>query len=108
MTTYPGGTIAVIFVNQRTCADDAGYQDAATTMDTLAAMQAGYCGIDSVRGVDGAGITISYWESENAAKAWRDHPEHIAIRDAGRGQWYLEYSLHVTNVTRSYDWTKKA
>lgn len=96
----------MIFVAQRTAADDAGYQMAAEAMDSLAASQKGYVGIDSVRGSDGLGITVSYWASEAAAKAWRDHPEHTAIRNAGRDRWYSHYSLHVADVSRSYDWQR--
>jgi heme-degrading monooxygenase HmoA len=107
MPTYTDGTIAVIFVNQRTGADDAGYQAAAVAMDALAKEQNGYRGIDSVRSADGAGITVSYWENEAAAKAWRDNSDHAAIRDAGREHWYSSYSLHVTSVGRSYDWGKQ-
>lgn len=106
MATLPSGTIAVIFVAQRTQADEAGYQAAAAAMDQLAAAQAGYVGIDSVRGNDGLGITVSYWANEEAAVAWRNHPEHAAIRDAGRDRWYSHYSLHVAEVGRSYDWQK--
>jgi heme-degrading monooxygenase HmoA len=104
MATLPSGTIAVIFVAQRTTADEAGYQMAAEAMAALAASQIGYAGIDTVRGSDGLGITVSYWADERAAKAWRDHPEHSAIRDAGRDRWYSHYSLHVAEVGRSYDW----
>ena len=104
MSTYPNGTIAVIFVNQRTGNDDAGYQSAATAMEKLAKAQNGYCGIDSVRNADGSGITISYWQNDEAAIAWRDHPEHAAIRDAGRDRWYVSYSLHISKIERSYDW----
>ncbi len=75
-------------------------------MDELAAQQDGYIMMDSTRGADGLGITISYWTNEDAAKAWRDHPQHTAIRDAGRNRWYSDYSLHVAEITRSYDWTK--
>ncbi len=107
MATLPKATIAVIFVAQRTAEDDEGYAIAASAMDTLAAQQHGYLGIDSVRGSDGLGITVSYWASDNAAKAWRDHPEHTAIRDAGRDRWYSHYSLHVASVERSYDWQKQ-
>ena len=106
MATLPSGTIAVIFVAQRTGADEAGYQAVAAAMDQLAAAQAGYVGIDSVRGSDGLGITVSYWANEEAAVAWRNHPEHAAIRDAGRHRWYSHYSLHVAEVGRSYDWQK--
>lgn len=106
MTTQWTGTIAVIFVAQRSLDDDAGYNAAAEEMDALAAAQPGYIGIDSVRGSDGLGITVSYWADEAAAGNWRDHPRHTEIRDQGRGIWYTRYDLHVAKVTRSYDWTK--
>ena len=106
MTTQTNGTIAVIFVAQRTGDDAAGYYTAAAQMDALAATQPGYIGIDSVRGADGFGITVSYWRDDAAAKAWRDNTEHSAIRDAGRDRWYAHYSLHVAAITRSYDWQK--
>lgn len=107
MTTHSPGTVAVIFIAQRTLDDDAGYRAAAEQMDALAATQPGYAGIDSVRGTDGFGITVSYWADDASAKAWRDHPEHKAIRDTGRGRWYARYDLHVAEVTRSYDWSKR-
>lgn len=100
------GTISVIFVARRTNLDADGYAHAAAIMDELAAQQEGYIGMDSVRGADGLGITVSYWTDEESAKAWRDHPVHAAIRDAGRDRWYSEYSLHVAQVKRSYDWKK--
>lgn len=106
MVQFPRGTISVIFVAQRTDADATGYTRAAVMMETLAAQQEGYIAMDSVRGQDGLGITVSYWKTEASAKAWRDHPEHIAIRNSGRDLWYSDYSLHVAEVTRSYDWEK--
>lgn len=96
----------MIFVAQRTADDAQGYSAAAAAMDVLAARQSGYLGMDSVRGTDGLGITVSYWASDTDAKMWRDHPEHKAIRDAGRDRWYSDYSLHVAEVMRSYDWQK--
>lgn len=106
MAKLSNGTISIIFVAQRTDLDADGYAQAAALMDELAAQQAGYIGIDSVRGADGLGITVSYWTDEASANAWRDHPEHASMRDAGRNQWYAHYSLHVAQVTRSYDWKK--
>lgn len=107
MATLRSGTISVIFIAQRSDSDGEGYARAAAAMEKLSECQPGYIGIDSVRGQDGLGITISYWASEADAKAWRDHPEHVAIRQAGRDRWYTNYSLHVAMVTRSYDWQKK-
>ncbi|MCD2323599.1 antibiotic biosynthesis monooxygenase [Sphingomonas sp. IC-56] len=102
------GQTAVIFIAERTADDDAGYAAAAAAMDALAAAQRGYRGIDSVRGADGVGITVSYWADEASAVAWRKHPEHAAIREAGRGRWYRWYRLHVAEIGRSYGWSRPA
>lgn len=106
MTTYPTGTIAVIFSAQRTAIDDAGYDKSAAAMSKLAAEQPGYLGQESSRSRDGFGITVSYWQDDAAAKAWRDNPEHTAIRDRGRSDWYESYDLHVVRIERGYDWKK--
>jgi heme-degrading monooxygenase HmoA len=101
------GIVAVIFIAQRTAEYDAEYRAAAEAMEELAARQPGYRGMDSVRGTDGLGISVSYWANDASAKAWRDHPEHKAIRNAGRDRWYSHYDLHVAEITRSYDWSKR-
>jgi len=102
----PEGAIAVIFVAQRTADDEEGYGRAAGAMDALAAQQPGYLGIDSVRGPDGLGITVSYWADEASALAWRAEAEHAAVREIGRERWYACYRLMVTQVTRAYAWKK--
>ena len=107
MTQRPAGEIAVIFVSEVTGIDRQGYAAATTAMAALAAIQPGYRGMDSTRGGDGLGITISYWTDEAAAVAWRRNAEHAAIRDRGRGVWYRCYSLHVAAISRSYDWEKR-
>jgi len=98
--------IAVIFCAQRTESDDDGYAKAANDMVALAEKQSGFVGIDTARDEGGFGITISYWANNSSAIAWRDHPEHVVIREMGRKSWYKNYSLHVTRVERSYDWSK--
>lgn len=92
MATLPQSSIAVIFIAQRTADDEAGYADAAPAMVALAEQQPGYRGMDSTRGADGLGVTISYRASDT---------------DAGRDRWYAHYSLHVGEITRSYDWEKR-
>ena len=106
MMLHPTGSIAVIFCAKRTTSDEAGYQEAAAEMSTLAKLQPGYLGEDHARTENGLGITISYWADDVSAKAWRDQPDHAAIREKGRGGWYEFYTLHVARVERSYDWRK--
>jgi len=93
---------AVIFASVRTKSDDAGYAEAAGRMALLASEQPGYLGVDSVRGVDGVGITVSYWSTEEAIAAWRRNAEHTITREHGRKNWYAEYELRVAKVERAY------
>jgi len=106
MTEDRTGQLVVMFVSERTGDDAAGYAAAADAMERLAAEQPGYRGIDSVS-ADGIGITLSYWADEASAIAWRNHPEHTATREAGRGRWYKWYKLHVADIGRSYSWARE-
>ena len=92
---------AVIFTSQRT-EGDAGYADMAERMVALAAQQPGFLGVESVRGADGLGITVSYWESEQAIAAWRANAEHSVARQQGREKWYAGFALRVARVERAY------
>ena len=102
----PPGSIAVIFFSGRSRVDDNGYAAAAQAMEVRAAMMPGYLGIDSTRGQDGAGITVSWWADRASASAWRDDPEHARIRAQGRAVWYDWYRVIVAEVERSYRWER--
>jgi heme-degrading monooxygenase HmoA len=92
---------AVIFTSQRTPADR-GYAEMAQRMVELAAAQPGFLGVESARGADGFGITVSYWSSEEAIAAWKAHLEHKPAQEAGKRIWYADYILRVAKVERDY------
>ncbi|WP_095078470.1 antibiotic biosynthesis monooxygenase [Pseudomonas sp. Irchel s3h17] len=92
---------AVIFTSLRT-AGDQGYGQAAQRMLDLARDQPGFLGVESARGEDGLGITVSYWASEAAILAWKHHAEHSAIREQGRSTWYEAFHTRVCKVERAY------
>ncbi len=92
---------AVIFTSQRT-EGDRGYEHMAQRMAELAAQQPGCLGIESVRGADGFGITVSYWSDEDSIKAWKAHLEHKPAQDAGKRVWYSDYQLRIAKVERDY------
>ena len=93
---------AVIFSSQRTEADPGGYAEAADRMLALASRQPGFLGVESVRGADGVGITVSYWESEAAIAAWKRNAEHAEVRKSGRLAWYEHFEVRVAKVERAY------
>lgn len=98
---------AVIFTSLRTPVDDAGYAQTADEMEALAAQVPGYLGIESARGAEGLGITVSYWASEEAIAAWRRQGDHLAAQRAGRERWYRAYELRVARVERAYGFSRE-
>jgi heme-degrading monooxygenase HmoA len=92
---------AVIFTSRRTEGDN-GYSDASDAMVALASQQPGFLGIESARGCDGLGVTVSYWDSEESIAAWRRNAEHAATREHGRTLWYARYEVRIARVERAY------
>ena len=88
---------AVIFTSLRTPGDN-GYGDMADRMVALAAEQPGFLGVESARGADGLGITVSYWRSLEDIAAWKAHAEHREAQRLGHRQWYTQFELRVAKV----------
>jgi heme-degrading monooxygenase HmoA len=92
---------AVIFSSLRTFGDN-GYGQMAERMMELAKEQPGYLGVESARGADGFGITVSYWESEEAIRNWKKNAEHLIAQETGIRHWYEHYELRIAKVERAY------
>ncbi len=95
----------VVFTSTRTPGDN-GYSERAEHMFQLAQEQPGFLGVDSARGSDGLGITVSYWRDEESIAAWRTHAEHAQTRADGRRHWYESFAVHVAKVERAYQFTR--
>lgn len=92
---------SVIFSSQRT-PDDKGYARMADRMLELATLQPGFLGVESVRGADGFGITVSYWTTPEAIAQWRADAEHQVAQQTGKSLWYGHYELRIARVERAY------
>jgi heme-degrading monooxygenase HmoA len=96
---------AVIFTSRRTNLT-AGYDETSEKMIELAQQQPGYLGYESARGDDGLGITVSYWESEEAIANWKRNAEHRIAQQQGMASWYTEFITRVAKVERARRFTK--
>ena len=90
---------AVIFTSLHTEGDN-GYTETARRMVELAAQQPGFLGMESAR--DGVGVTVSYWESLEAIRAWKANAEHLLAQERGRRDWYSAYKTRIAKVERDY------
>lgn len=91
---------AVIFRSVRTD-DSEGYAAMADAMERLAARQRGYLGIETSADRRTA-ITVSYWQTAEDARAWKQVSEHASAQQLGIDRWYADYSVRVATVEREY------
>ncbi len=86
---------AVIFTSVRTAVDE-GYEETARNMIEQARVMGGFLGMESAR--DGLGITVSYWESLEAIRAWRE--AHAEAMRRGSEEWYETFTTRICRVER--------
>jgi heme-degrading monooxygenase HmoA len=91
---------AVIFSSERG-ADDTGYAEMDAALLEEVRQQPGFAGVDSLS-ADGRSITVSYWESREAIRAWREHALHREAQARGRSLWYRRYRIQVCRIERDY------
>ncbi|MEH7482914.1 antibiotic biosynthesis monooxygenase [Neobacillus drentensis] len=91
---------AVIFASQRT-KGDSGYGKMADKMVELASQQKGFLGVENARDEE-LGITVSYWDSLESIKNWKENSAHRIAQDKGKKEWYKNFSLRVCRVERHH------
>lgn len=94
---------AVIFTSVKADGDN-NYEDVAKIMIELVATQEGFIGVESAR--NEIGITISYWESLEAIKNWKNNAEHLIVQQMGKEIFYKSYTTRVCKVEREYSFEK--
>lgn len=89
---------AVIFTSVRTEGDN-GYAEAAKRVLEIARQQPGFLGYEGAR--QQLGVSVSYWESLEAIRAWKEHPAHRKVQ-AMEATWYADNRIRVCRVEREY------
>ena len=97
------GNYAVIFTSIRHV-DDEEYQQTFDELMRLANETPGFIAMDSAR--SGLGISVSYWENEDAIKKYRELAFHKIAQQKGREKWYENYTVTVAKIERSYSFKK--
>ncbi|TAK43551.1 MAG: antibiotic biosynthesis monooxygenase [Betaproteobacteria bacterium] len=76
------------------------YPELATRMSELAKKMPGYISHKGFVAEDGERVTLVEFESEQAQRAWRMHPEHAEAQKLGRQAFYSEFRLQICSVQR--------
>lgn len=83
------------------------YNRWAERIHALAVKMPGFISIKTFTADDGERVSLVEFESEEAVRAWREHPEHRQAQEMGRKLFYSEYRIQVCQPIRDYSFPKK-
>lgn len=94
---------AVIFTSKLTD-ENTDYDKMSEVMVNLAKKQKGFLGIESAR--SDIGITVSYWQTLEDIKNWKQNSDHLVTQKMGIEKWYSWYALKICRVEREYSFQR--
>lgn len=94
--------IAVVFRSRLRPGVEQEIEQLGARMYELASRMPGFVSYREYQAADGEGVAIVEFESLEAVKAWREHPEHLAAQAAGRDRLFSSYRIQVCTVERDY------
>ena len=98
---------AVMFHSTRALAHDDVYDAWSQRMESAVTGVDGYLSHVGYRDPNTLkGVTISYFESLEAIRQWREFDAHIEAQILGRDSFYTEYTVEVAHIERRYSWTR--
>ncbi len=96
--------VIVVFRNRfKPDADLTAYLELALKMYELVSRHPGFISMESFQTPDDEHVSIEYFDSDESAVSWRNHPEHLEAQRRGREEFYSWYSVSTSEVTRSHE-----
>ena len=90
-----GSQIVTVFRSRLRPEAGAEYYETAERMLELARTMPGFVDFKSFEADDGERVSVITFDSSEAQRAWRDHPEHRAAQKIGRERFYASYDISV-------------
>jgi heme-degrading monooxygenase HmoA len=92
--------IVVVFRSRLHPDCSADYAPLADRMLELARSMPGFVSFQHYEAADGERVSIVEFESEETARAWRNHAEHRVAQERGRSEFYASYRIQVCEQLR--------
>ena len=100
--------VVVIFRSRLRGDPGPDYDATAARMVELAGTMPGFVSFAHYEGADGERVSLIEFESDEAVRAWREHPEHREAQRRGRGEWYAWFRLTTCAPLRETRFTREA
>jgi heme-degrading monooxygenase HmoA len=100
--------VVLFHIRPRPGRDEAEFQRTYERMVELVSGMDGFLGVEGFSGEDGSELVVIKFSTDEAIRAWKAHPEHVATQQRGRDEFFGAYQVTVAAVTRSYEWAAPA
>lgn len=97
--------IVLIRTKLRPDCDQAAYEALNAEMYGIVQKMPGFLGVNGYASADGDEVGMVRFESLEALRAWREHPDHLVTQARGKSEFYASYRIEVCEVVRAYDFT---
>jgi heme-degrading monooxygenase HmoA len=94
--------VVTIFRSRLDPEQAAPYYEMAGRIRMLAECMPGFISFKTFGAEDGERVSIIEFESEEALRAWREHPEHRKAQELGRTVFYADFQIQVCSIIRQY------
>jgi len=84
-------------------ADRAAYDALNAQMFALVQTMPGFIGAAGYSSSESEDVGVIRFESLEALRAWREHPDHLVAQQRGKSEFYASYTIEVCQVVRAYD-----
>ncbi|BCH24956.1 hypothetical protein MesoLjLc_46740 [Mesorhizobium sp. L-8-10] len=99
--------IVAVFRSRLNAQAQEEYGVMAKRMGELARTVPGYVSHKGFVGEDGERVTIVEFESEEALREWKSHPEHIEAKRLGFTKFFSSFNYQICNVLHARAWESK-
>lgn len=93
---------AVIFKTLRDLPVPREYLEINEKLHSLVKENKGFINIESVGDHSGRGISISYWNSLEDIKEWKEEALHLEAQKLGSQKFYKYFKVEICEVIREY------
>ena len=91
----------VVIFRAEVASFDQAYFDSAAALRDLAIREYGCVGFHSCTQGQQE-IAVSYWNSLDDVRRWKDNAQHRDAQGQGRANWYSSYQVEVAEIVRGY------
>ncbi|MDN3921720.1 antibiotic biosynthesis monooxygenase family protein [Roseateles violae] len=103
MSDASASKLVVIFRSRlRQDADLAALEPLGMRMYELASAMPGFLSYKDFAAADGENLSLVEFADADSLRAWRLHPEHVAVQERARLEFMAEYQIDVCRPERSY------